>query len=193
MDGLKLYDKQKALVIITNLIHDPHNVAQAIKEDIVGVLLTFANSDDLLSREKSTECFEIISRSAIGRASILESNSLEKLLHHIDDSSSLVRLNIAQVYSRIASVKAGAQHLLKISAFKKMMTNVEKERMDIQVYLLESCKECIRLCENGSMPKAALELDALNLFGNLAKNSLVSQVKIAACESIMTLWYIDFK
>jgi hypothetical protein len=81
LDSLKLGDRQTAVVLLSQLFHDPKYLAQAIRENVVAILVSFLKFEDLTCRQKASECLEIISRHGIGRSVILESGVLEHLSH----------------------------------------------------------------------------------------------------------------
>lgn len=83
LDSLKLVDRQRALVNLVKLCHNPETIALAIEENVINIIVSFLKKDDLTCRQKATECLEIISRHAIGRSSILDSGILDTLSSHV--------------------------------------------------------------------------------------------------------------
>lgn len=79
MDSLRLIDRQRAIVHLSNMFHNPATLSQAINENAIPILTSFLRNPDLTCRQKATECLEIISRHAIGRTAILQGSVLEGL------------------------------------------------------------------------------------------------------------------
>lgn len=64
------------------------------------------------------------------------------------------------------------------------------ERYDIQIYILQTLYNCIRLGKEPLNPTDAIKSNALSEFNNLLKSS-ITDVKVWACKCIMVLWYIS--
>lgn len=72
--------------------------------------------------------------------------------------------------------------------FEKICKKLSAERLDIQVFILTTCYNCIRMGDPAHMPSLAIACSALEIFSEVAKNSKIVEVQVAACECIMMLW-----
>ena len=147
MDSLKLIDRQKAIVLLSKLFHDPTNLSQAIHENIIRILTSFLRLDDLTCRQKATECIEIISRHELGRSAILEGAVLDHLANLINDPNDLIRVHINTTFARMTANKAGVDQVMRVGLFSKWVQLVNKEKVNIQALVLQSCRSCIRSAE----------------------------------------------
>jgi hypothetical protein len=68
------------------------------------------------------------------------------------------------------------------------VSKIESERVDIQVFILNTCYNCIRMGNSINMPKVALQANALPIFTRVASKTSVMEVQVATCECIMMLW-----
>lgn len=82
----------------------------------------------------------------------------------------------------------GVRILFEYNLFDKLCKKLQKERLDIQVFILTTCYNCIRMGESAHMPSLAVECNALEIFSDVAKNSKIVEVQVASCECIMMLW-----
>lgn len=82
----------------------------------------------------------------------------------------------------------GVQIIFEYNLFNKLCEKIRVERLDIQVSILKTCYNCIRMGETTYMPATAIECKALEIFSEVAKNSKIVEVQVAACECIMMLW-----
>ncbi|KAJ3292818.1 Radial spoke head 14 [Borealophlyctis nickersoniae] len=189
-----LFTRQRSLAFLADLFHAPENVAQAISEDIVPKLTRMLMETDLTIRQKSTECLLTISSHALGRADIVEHNTLMPLSKLFDDPSDLVRKNTYTTFSHTTLHRSGVDSLLSFSLFPLLIAKLPHERTEIKVPILETCYNCIRLGNAPSMPRDAVECDAMSAFTGMLKMEEVTEVKVAAARCIMMLsFYPDGK
>lgn len=85
-------------------------------------------------------------------------------------------------------LKAGVDFVFSNNLFERLVTNLGKERLDIQILILRACYNCIRRGEDPIMPYVAIECHALEAFCQLARDSTIVEVQVLSCECIMMLW-----
>ncbi|KAI8925993.1 armadillo-type protein [Entophlyctis helioformis] len=187
LEETKLFARQKALVFLADLFHCPDNVVQAIDESVVILLLSFLDTEDLTSRQKATEALNIIACCAVGRTDLIKRNALQQLSRRFDDADDLVRKHVYDTFAKVTIQREGVESLMSAGLFLPIIQRLPGERMDIQVPMLETCYNCIRLGAQPAMPSVALGCPAMDVFTELARKSLVSDVKVAACRCIMML------
>ncbi|KAJ3368839.1 tetrahydrofolate synthase [Kappamyces sp. JEL0680] len=182
--------QQKALVSLTELFHSPENVSQGIGAQVVYELIGFLKSQNITCRQKSTESLRIISNHAIGRNAILRDRiNMLKMSANFDDEDDLVRKNIHETFSSITALAPGVQMLFDFKLFEKLVSKLGSERLDIQVFILKTCYNCIRLGSSSSMPSTAIACQALDAFTKVASQSKVLEIQVGACECIMVLCF----
>ncbi|KAH6586189.1 hypothetical protein BASA50_000654 [Batrachochytrium salamandrivorans] len=185
-DG-KLHARQKALMSLSDLCHSPENTVQGIQKGLVTHLNLFLSIDDATCKLKATELLHTISGHAIGRTDIIDSNILESFLKLFTDSNDLVRKHIYGTLSRISTQKKGVVNILQSKLFVPIILRLALERMEVQISILETCYNCIRLGDDVEISKLALENGAMEEFTDILRKSLSGKVKVEACRCIMML------
>ncbi|KAL5034411.1 hypothetical protein BDV3_003987 [Batrachochytrium dendrobatidis] len=185
-DG-KLHSRQKALVFLADLCHSPENVVQSVDAGIVDRLIPFLSLDDLTCRQKATEILSTISGHAIGRADIIHHEALKCLMKLFTDPDDLVRKHTFDVICSVTAQEQGVQSTLQYSFFVPIVERLSVENMEIQVSMLNTCYNYIRFETENEISKIALENHAMEQFTNIARKSLVGDIKVAACRCIMML------
>jgi hypothetical protein len=78
---------------------------------------------------------------------------------------------------------------MAFSLIAVLVKKLATERYDIQIYILQTLYNCIRLGKEPLNPTDAIKSNALSEFNNLLKSS-ITDVKVWASKCIMVLWYI---
>ncbi|KAJ1561808.1 Radial spoke head 14, partial [Nowakowskiella sp. JEL0078] len=81
----------------------------------------------------------------------------------------------------------GVDNILSYSLLSVLVHNLTTQRLDIQVSMLETLYNLIRLGKAPWMPKEALDSNAMETFTKLIKLEMVTEVKVAASKCIMAL------
>ncbi|KAJ3417412.1 Radial spoke head 14 [Chytridiales sp. JEL 0842] len=169
-----LLTRQKALVFLAELFHNPEYISQGLKQEIVSKLLPLLQDKDLTIRQKATECL-----------SILATNETTQF----EDDNDLVRRNVYLVFERVTAQVQGVDSLLMYNLLSSLVKRLPVERMDIQVSILHTLYSCIRLGHEPFIPKEAVNSDSLTVFTNLLKPECVTETKVAAAKCIMMLCF----
>ena len=82
----------------------------------------------------------------------------------------------------------GVQNFMENNLFLSLIEHITKERLDIQVDMLNTCYNCIRFGTTPLVPAVPLASPALSIFTEIAKKSVVGVIKVAASRCIMALW-----
>ena len=82
----------------------------------------------------------------------------------------------------------GVENLLSYALIPILVRKLPIERYDIQIPILETLANCIRLGKEPLNPADAIKSDALQHFTNLIQSSNVTEIKVLAAECIMFLW-----
>ncbi|KAJ3324374.1 Radial spoke head 14 [Blyttiomyces sp. JEL0837] len=182
-----LFDNQKSLVFMARLLHNPENVSQALSEGIVPLLMGCVTDVDLCIKQQSTECMSILANHAVGRAALVAGNVLTSLAKLMDDPDDLVRKNLHEVIMKVAKIDEGVQGILVYNLLPMLVAKVSKERMDVQVLILETLYSCLRHGKEPWIPREAINCDAMAVLTNLLKNEPVTETKVAAAKCVMML------
>ncbi|KAI9209588.1 armadillo-type protein [Polychytrium aggregatum] len=185
----QLFERQRALVFLSDLFHNPENIASALHEGIVPKLTRLLGETDLTVKQKATECMRSLCSHAIGRKSVVDNGTLAKLAKLFDDADPLVRKQTHDIFCRVTSQREGSDSCLSFSLLPVLIKKVPTERMDIQVVILETLYNCIRHGSTPWVPRDAVNNSALDIFTDLIQIELVTDVKVAACRCIMALCF----
>ncbi|KAJ3191218.1 Radial spoke head 14 [Irineochytrium annulatum] len=179
LDSPALLDRQRSLVFLASLFHKPENVSQGLKEGIVPKLCVMLQEIDLTIKQKSTECLSIIAGHAVGRASLVENNTLTSLSKLFEDENDLVRSNLHEVFTKVTLQQSGVDNLLLFNLLQLLVQRLPQERMDIQVMILDTLYQCIRLGKEPWMPREAIASDAMGVWTALLRTEPVTEAKVA--------------
>ncbi|KAJ3066367.1 Radial spoke head 14, partial [Rhizoclosmatium hyalinum] len=182
-----LLKQQRSLVFLAELLHDPLNIAQALKQDIVKLCLELIKSPDLTIRQKSTECLAILSTHAIGRSVLVSHDALMHLSILFHDPCDLTRSNMHRVFEMVTSQEAGVLNLLHFALLPQLVKRLPEERMDIQIMILNTLYNCIRMGGMQYMPDEPIKCDAMGAFTKILKKEVVADTRVAAAKCIMML------
>ncbi|KAI9334483.1 armadillo-type protein [Zopfochytrium polystomum] len=182
-----LLHRQKSLVFLCDLLRNPENVAQALQERIVGLLVNCLKERDLCVKQKSTEAFAVLAGYSLGRAALVQENTLVPLSKLMDDGCDLVRKNLHTTLARVVTQQDGASNLLLYQLLVPLVKKVETERMDIQVLILDTIYQCTRLGSEPWIPAELVNCSAMEAFTRLIKKDPVTEVKVAAAKCVMML------
>ncbi|KAI8615438.1 armadillo-type protein [Chytriomyces sp. MP71] len=192
-----LLKQQKSLVFLAELLHDPLNITQALQKNIVLLLIDMKRSPDLTIRQKSTECLAILAGHAVGRHALIEADALHFLSTMVSesftDTCDLVRTNVFTVFERVTGQESGkppcVMNLLKAGLLTPIVKRLPEERMDIQIIILNTLYQCIRLGGSPYIPDEPIKCDALGVFTRLLKQDTVADTRVAVSKCIMMLTF----
>jgi hypothetical protein len=83
----------------------------------------------------------------------------------------------------------GVENLIQSKLLPKLVYALPKERMDIQVMILETLYSCLRLGKEPTNPQEAIDSESMNVFTDLLAKEKVTEVKVSAARCIMMLRY----
>ncbi|XP_073530187.1 radial spoke head 14 homolog isoform X2 [Phyllobates terribilis] len=101
-----LLTRQRALMAVCDLLHDPENVYQAVRLDFMESLKDLLYDEDCTVRQKTTEIFYIMAGHNIGRDGILRSDIIVAISHLLDDPVDICRRNVHQMYEMLSELPA---------------------------------------------------------------------------------------
>lgn len=179
----QLVTRQKALNLLTEMLHSPNNIIEAIRIGIITSLKSRLADEDNYVRIKATENLLLLSNHAKGRDALLENNIIEPISVLFEDAMLPVRTNVHSLLEMLTRSESGAVSTIHnglISRLVECLTLEEHENQLIEL-ILSSLFNCMKqdTCD-------ALKCQAMESFINLL-NHPKSIVRGKAAEDIMSL------
>ncbi|XP_053326350.1 radial spoke head 14 homolog [Spea bombifrons] len=172
----KLITRQRALMALCDLVHDPENVYKAVTLGFLESLKYLLYDQDCTVREKTTEVFYIIAGHNVGREGILRSDIIIALSQLLDDPVDICRRNVHQTFEMLAELPAGASALVESDLLSQLVNKLECEQEDIQQLILETLHFCLRVDAI-----QALSAGAVGILKKKLSHPLVGIRRNAAC------------
>ncbi|XP_031202972.1 radial spoke head 14 homolog isoform X2 [Mastomys coucha] len=139
-----LLTRQKALVALCDLMHDPEYVYEAINIGCLESLKALLKDDDNLVRIKTTEVLYIMATHNIGRVGFLKHDIIEALSLRLSDHQVLCREKLHQAYKHLAQLPEGAQGIVKSGLIPSLVRKLQKEEEHIQEIILDTLALCLQ-------------------------------------------------
>ncbi|XP_052600670.1 radial spoke head 14 homolog isoform X1 [Peromyscus californicus insignis] len=139
-----LQTRQKALVALCDLMHDPEYVYEAIKIGCLESLKALLKDDDNLVRIKTTEVLYIMATHNVGRTGFLEHDIILALSHLLDDHQVVCRENLHQAFKHLAQLPAGARGIVNSGLIPSLVWNLHSEEEHIQEIILDTLAPCLQ-------------------------------------------------
>ncbi|CAH2295411.1 radial spoke head 14 homolog [Pelobates cultripes] len=141
----QLITRQRALMALCDLVHDPENVYQAANLGFLESLKHLLYDQDSTIREKTTEIFYTMAGHTIGREGILRSEIIIALSHLLDDPVNICRRNMHQTFEMLSELPAGSAALVDSDLLPLLVNKLESELEDIQVLILDTLHYCLKI------------------------------------------------
>uniref|UniRef100_A0A8C6YC70 Radial spoke head 14 homolog n=1 Tax=Naja naja TaxID=35670 RepID=A0A8C6YC70_NAJNA len=133
----ELLTRQRALMALCDLVHDPENVYQAIRflDNLKKLLL----DEDKTVRQKTTEVLYIMATHSIGRTNFVEHGVIPALAQLLDDPVDICRWNMHYALKLLSETPAGQR--FGFTLVQKLKT----EKENIQELILDTLTGCLRV------------------------------------------------
>ncbi|XP_008572731.1 PREDICTED: rhabdoid tumor deletion region protein 1 [Galeopterus variegatus] len=102
-----LETRQKALMALCDLMHDPEYVYEAINIGCLESLKALLKDSDHMVRIKTTEVLHIMATHNVGRDGFLEHDIIPALALLLNDPQRICRENLHQTYKQLAQLPSG--------------------------------------------------------------------------------------
>ncbi|KAI6660883.1 hypothetical protein LOD99_13607 [Oopsacas minuta] len=159
-----LHTRQKALNLLSDMLHSPNNIVEAIRVGIVKSLkLVIKDTDDHV-RVKSTENMSILSGHAKGREALLAINVIEPLSSLFEDKVYQVRYSVHSVLETLTCSGEGAMYAIDCGLIPRFVERLEFEENSVKELILGSLHNC-------------MTRDTVDALGCSAMTTLVSLLK----------------
>uniref|UniRef100_A0A8C5KCM4 Radial spoke head 14 homolog n=1 Tax=Jaculus jaculus TaxID=51337 RepID=A0A8C5KCM4_JACJA len=122
-----LRTRQKALVALCDLMHDPDYVYEAINIGCLRSLKALLRDSDDLVRIKTTEVLSIMATHNVGRVGFLENDIIPALSMLLNDLVTACRENLHQAYQHLAQLPEGAQGIVYSGLIPSLVWKLQRE------------------------------------------------------------------
>ncbi|XP_003478085.1 radial spoke head 14 homolog [Cavia porcellus] len=139
-----LQTRQKALMALCDLMHDPEYVYEAVDIGCLESLTALLKDSDTLVRIKTTEVLCIMANHNVGRTSFLEHDIILALSFLLNDPYSACRENLHQVYKQLAQLPEGARGIINSGLIPSLVWKLPREEEDIQELILDTLAPCLQ-------------------------------------------------
>uniref|UniRef100_A0A4X2LF49 Radial spoke head 14 homolog n=1 Tax=Vombatus ursinus TaxID=29139 RepID=A0A4X2LF49_VOMUR len=102
-----LLTRQRALMALCDLVHDPEHAYQAIGIGFLDTLKLLLKDPDSTVRQKTVEVFDTMANHSVGREGFLKHGVILVLSQILDDSMLLCRRYLHKTYKNVAQVPRG--------------------------------------------------------------------------------------
>ncbi|XP_060166221.1 radial spoke head 14 homolog isoform X1 [Globicephala melas] len=138
-----LLTRQKALMALYDLMHDPEHVYTAIRIGCLESLKDLLMDTDDLVRIKTTEVLYIMATHNVGRDGFLEHDVIYALSFLLSDPQSACRENLHLAFKHLAQLPAGAKGIVNSSLIPSLVGKLQTEEERIQELLLDTLAACL--------------------------------------------------
>ncbi|XP_022406907.1 radial spoke head 14 homolog [Delphinapterus leucas] len=139
-----LLTRQKALMALYDLMHDPEHVYTAIRIGCLESLKALLKDTNDLVRIKTTEVLYIMATHNVGRDGFLEHDVIHALSFLLSDPQSACRENLHLAFKHLAQLPAGAKGIVNSSLIPSLVWKLQREEERIQELLLDTLAACLR-------------------------------------------------
>ncbi|XP_021083198.2 radial spoke head 14 homolog [Mesocricetus auratus] len=139
-----LLTRQKALVALCDLMHDPEYVYEAINIGCLESLKALMKDNDNLVRIKTTEVLHIMATHNVGRTGFLEHGVIQALSLLLNDHQTVCRENLHQAYKHLAELPEGARGIVSSGLIPSLVWKLRSEEEDIQEIILDTLAPCLQ-------------------------------------------------
>ncbi|XP_040859661.1 radial spoke head 14 homolog [Ochotona curzoniae] len=140
-----LLTRQKALVALCDLMHDPEYVFEAIHIGCLESLKALIKDSDDVVRIKTTEVLYIMATHNVGRNGFLECGVILALSSLLNEPHHICRRNLHQAYKHLAELPAGAQGIVRSGLIPALVWKMQREEEDIQELILDTLAPCLQV------------------------------------------------
>ncbi|XP_030192323.1 radial spoke head 14 homolog [Lynx canadensis] len=138
-----LLTRQKALMALCDLMHDPEHVYVAIDTGCLESLKVLLKDNNDMVRIKTTEVLYIMATHNVGREGFLEHDVILALSSLLNDPQSACRKNLHLAFKHVALLPSGAQGIVNSGLIPSLVWKLQREEEEIQGLLLDTLAACL--------------------------------------------------
>ncbi|XP_044530384.1 radial spoke head 14 homolog [Gracilinanus agilis] len=192
LNGPDLLTRQRALMALCDLVHDPENVYEAISIGFLSTLKLLLNDADSTVRRKTLEVYYIMSSHSVGREGFLKNRVIMALAKNLEDPVLLCRKFLHMTYVRLAQVPKGAHAIIASGLIPYLVRKVQVEVEEIKEILLDTLYYCLQWDATQALQSDAVPILQQMLYsGNQDIRSKAARAMMALCmprEGKKTVW-----
>ncbi|XP_062814889.1 radial spoke head 14 homolog [Anolis carolinensis] len=140
----QLITRQRALMALCDLVHDPEHAYEAINQGFLETLKGLLSDEDSTVRRKATEVLYIMASHNVGRTGFLEYGVIPALAHLLNDPVIIVRWNMHYSLKLISEMPNGAVCVVESGLVPSLVLKLRSEPEEIQVLILDTLWGCLR-------------------------------------------------
>ncbi|XP_008055710.1 radial spoke head 14 homolog [Carlito syrichta] len=139
-----LLTRQKALMALCDLMHDPEYVYEAIRIGFLESLKASLKDSNNMVRIKTTEVLYNMATHNIGRDGFLEHDVILALSFLLNDPHPLCRKNLHKAYKHLAQLPSGARGIISNGLIPLLVWKLHREEEEIQELILDTLAPCLQ-------------------------------------------------
>ncbi|XP_048369945.1 radial spoke head 14 homolog [Sphaerodactylus townsendi] len=140
-----LLTRQRALMSLCDLVHDPENAYQAINIGFLDNLKKLLLDEDQTVRQKTTEVLYIMATHNVGRYNFIKHRIIPALAQLLDDPIDICRWNMHYTLKLMSELATGAVEIVESSLIPSLVLKLKTENEEIQPLLLDTLSGCLRV------------------------------------------------
>lgn len=158
LNDSNLLTRQRAVMALCEHLHDPENIAEALKVGIAASLKSLLTDSDITVRQKSTECLYVLGSHAIGRDAFLEHAIITPVAKLFDDKEDVARKNAHMAIEMVSETPSGAQGIVEADLIATLVTKLKDEVDEIKKLILDTLHFCLLVDTEKALKAGAMEI-----------------------------------
>ncbi|XP_027949977.1 radial spoke head 14 homolog [Eumetopias jubatus] len=135
--------RQKALMALCDLMHDPEHVYVATDIGCLESLKALLKDSNDVVRIKTTEVLYIMATHNVGREGFLKHDVILALSYLLNDPQPACRENLHLALKHVAQLPSGAQGIVNSGLIPSLVWKLQREEEEIQGLLLDTLAACL--------------------------------------------------
>ncbi|ESO05159.1 hypothetical protein HELRODRAFT_77983 [Helobdella robusta] len=156
--------KQRSMMSLSDYLHDPEHIAEALRQGFIDLLLSLMHDSDSVIRHKCAECFYLFANHSIGRQALVENHSIPYLVYLLDDEKDIVRLTVYKAIEMLSKTLAGIA-ILEANLVKLLLNKMLLEPDEMKYYILDTLHFCFKI-----NVQEGLDNQGMNIFNDYLHN-----------------------
>lgn len=177
----ELVVRQRALVALCDVLHNPEHISESIRVGIVVSLRKLLEDRDATVRIKTTEALQVMAGHAIGRDAILEYNVIRPLSKLFDDEEYKARMLSHKAILMASKSPPGPEGVVNAQLIPVLVNKLMDEEDEIKEIILDTLHFCMKI-----NTAEALKSNAMEIFTHLLHHENTN-IRSKAARDIMDL------
>ncbi|XP_061417254.1 radial spoke head 14 homolog [Lethenteron reissneri] len=158
LQGPELLTRQRALMALCDLVHEPEMAYEAVRVGCLECLRSLLVDEDATVRCKTTEALSIMVSHSITRTMFLSMDLILPLSHLFDDDVDICRLNTHKTLEMLSEIPHGALGIVEAGLVPCLVKKLRSELNEICELILDTLDFCLAVDT-----KQALEVGAVDV------------------------------